>query len=161
MLVVIFHSTARLSLWDNSLTGSIPSEITLLTNLCESRVVWLLVVTIVVSVIVISCSSSLFMLQIRCLSGAIFWRGVFQARLDSLLNWVSLVWFGCLSWWLVSCFPWYSQCVSSFFIRQLTWILPWIVWGEWFQVKLDSLRNWVSLVWFVCLLWRLVSCVSL
>ena len=40
----------------NSLTGSIPSEIALLTNLGESSVVWLLVVTIgVVFFIVLTC----------------------------------------------------------------------------------------------------------
>jgi hypothetical protein len=48
-LLVIFHSTAYLDLSDNSLTGTIPSQITLLSNLCESSVVWLLVVMIVLS----------------------------------------------------------------------------------------------------------------
>jgi hypothetical protein len=49
-LLVIFHSTARLSLWDNSLTGTIPSQIALMSNLGESSVVWLLVVRIVLCV---------------------------------------------------------------------------------------------------------------
>ncbi len=40
-----FHSTARLSLGDNSLMGTIPSQLGLLTKLSESSVVWLLVVT--------------------------------------------------------------------------------------------------------------------
>jgi hypothetical protein len=48
-LLVIFHSTAFLSLYDNSLTGTIPSQIALLSNLGESSVVWLLVVMIVLS----------------------------------------------------------------------------------------------------------------
>jgi hypothetical protein len=48
-LLVIFHSTADLYLYDNSLTGTIPSQIALLSNLCESSVVWLLVVMIVLS----------------------------------------------------------------------------------------------------------------
>jgi hypothetical protein len=48
-LLVIFHSTAWLSLSSNSLTGTIPTEIALLSNLCESSVVWLLVVMIVLS----------------------------------------------------------------------------------------------------------------
>ncbi len=49
-LLVIFHSTAGLSLRDNSLTGTIPSEIALMSNLCESSVVWLLVGMIVLCV---------------------------------------------------------------------------------------------------------------
>ncbi len=48
-LPVIFHSTADLSLSSNSLTGTIPSEVGLLTKLSESSVVWLLVVMIVLS----------------------------------------------------------------------------------------------------------------
>jgi hypothetical protein len=48
-LLVIFHSTASLSLWGNSLTGTIPSEVGLLTKLGKSSVVWLLVVMIVLS----------------------------------------------------------------------------------------------------------------
>jgi hypothetical protein len=43
---VIFHSTAALVLSDNSLTGTIPSEVALMSNLCESSVAWLLVVMI-------------------------------------------------------------------------------------------------------------------
>jgi hypothetical protein len=48
-LLVIFHSTAYLFLSKNYLTGTIPSELGLLSNLCESSVVWLLVVMIVLS----------------------------------------------------------------------------------------------------------------
>jgi hypothetical protein len=48
-LLVIFHSTAGLDLSYNSLTGTIPSQIALMSNLCESSVVWLLVVMIVLS----------------------------------------------------------------------------------------------------------------
>jgi hypothetical protein len=48
-VLVIFHSTAELYLWGNTLTGTIPSQITMMSNLCESRVVWLLVVVIVMS----------------------------------------------------------------------------------------------------------------
>jgi hypothetical protein len=43
------HSTALLSLWGNTLTDTIPSQIALLSNLCESIVVCLLVVMIVLS----------------------------------------------------------------------------------------------------------------
>jgi hypothetical protein len=69
MLVVIFHSTGYLYLYDNSLTGTIPSEIGTLTKLSESSIVWLLVVTIVVVFfIVLSCASSFFILQLSCLS---------------------------------------------------------------------------------------------
>jgi hypothetical protein len=48
-LLVIFYSTAWLWLSSNSLTGTIPSQIALLSNLCESSIVWLLVVMIVLS----------------------------------------------------------------------------------------------------------------
>jgi hypothetical protein len=48
-LLVIFHSTAILSLFDNQLTGTIPSEVGLMFNLGESSVVWLLVVMIMLS----------------------------------------------------------------------------------------------------------------
>ncbi len=48
-LLVIFHSTAALSLSANSLTGTIPSQIASMSNLCESSVVWLLVVMTVLS----------------------------------------------------------------------------------------------------------------
>jgi hypothetical protein len=52
------HSTAELSLSSNSLRGTIPSEVGLMWNLCESSVVWVLVVMIVLSCvffIVLSC----------------------------------------------------------------------------------------------------------
>jgi hypothetical protein len=48
-LLVIFHSTVDWDLSDNSLTGTIPSEVGLLSKLSESSVVWLLVVMIVLS----------------------------------------------------------------------------------------------------------------
>jgi lipid-A-disaccharide synthase-like uncharacterized protein len=47
---VIFHFTAGLDLSSNSLTGTIPSQIALMLNLCESSVVWLLVGMIVLCV---------------------------------------------------------------------------------------------------------------
>jgi hypothetical protein len=46
-LLIILHSTDSLHLGSNSLIGTIPTEIALLSNLCESSVVWLLVVMIV------------------------------------------------------------------------------------------------------------------
>jgi hypothetical protein len=69
-----FHSTARLDLSGNSLTGTIPTEIALLSNLCESSVVWILVLMIVwscVFFIVLSCLLSFFIIQLGCLYGAI------------------------------------------------------------------------------------------
>jgi hypothetical protein len=48
-LLVIFHSTVDLDLSSNDLTGTIPSEVGLMSNLGESSVVWLLVVMIVLS----------------------------------------------------------------------------------------------------------------
>ena len=65
MLAVIIHSIAELYLHNNSLTGTIPSEIALLSNLCESSVVGFLAMTIVVVIFfsVLSCLSSLFILH--------------------------------------------------------------------------------------------------
>ncbi len=48
-MLVIFHSTAALDLYDNSLNGTIPSQIALMSKLSESNVVWLLVLMIVLS----------------------------------------------------------------------------------------------------------------
>jgi hypothetical protein len=62
-LLVIFYSTDLLDLSDNSLTGTIPSQIALLSNLGESSVVWLLVGMIVLSCvffIVLSCLLVIF-----------------------------------------------------------------------------------------------------
>jgi formate hydrogenlyase subunit 3/multisubunit Na+/H+ antiporter MnhD subunit len=72
-LLVIFHSTAKLSLRDNSLTGTIPSQIGLLTKLSESSVVWLFVVMIVVMCISLYSHAclSFFILQLCWISSAI------------------------------------------------------------------------------------------
>ncbi len=48
-LLVIFHFTAWLDLSVNSLMGTIPSQLGLLTKLSKLSVVWLLVVMIVLS----------------------------------------------------------------------------------------------------------------
>jgi high-affinity nickel permease len=63
MLACHFHSTDRLYLSSNSLTGKIPSQIALMSNLGESSVVWLLVVMIVLSCvffIALSCLLVIF-----------------------------------------------------------------------------------------------------
>jgi hypothetical protein len=77
-LLVIFHSTVGLDLSGNSLTGTIPSQIALMSNLGESSVVWLLVGMIVLSCvffIALSCLLlSFFILQIRCGSTTIISR---------------------------------------------------------------------------------------
>jgi hypothetical protein len=70
-LLVIFHSTAELGLSSNSLTGTIPSQIALMPNLCELSVVWLLVVMIVLSCVfhcTLMLCLSFFILQIRWIS---------------------------------------------------------------------------------------------
>jgi hypothetical protein len=70
-LLVIFHSTAGLWLYNNSLTGTIPTEIALMSNLGESSVVWLLVVMIVLSCvffIVLLCLLVIFILQMNYIS---------------------------------------------------------------------------------------------
>jgi hypothetical protein len=63
-LLVIFHSTAGLDLSGNSLMGTIPSQIALMSNLCESSVVWLLVGMIVLCVfhctLMLSCHFSFY-----------------------------------------------------------------------------------------------------
>jgi hypothetical protein len=65
MLACHIHSTASLLLSYNSLTGTIPTEIAMMPNLCESSVVWLLVVMIVLSCVVhctlmLSCHYSFY-----------------------------------------------------------------------------------------------------
>ncbi len=77
MIACPIHSTATLALSRISLTGTIPSEIALLSNLCESSVVWLLVVMIVLSCmffIVFSCLLVIFILQLGCFSTTIISR---------------------------------------------------------------------------------------
>jgi hypothetical protein len=61
MLACHIHSTAGLGLSFNSLIGTIPSQLGLLTKLSKSSVVWLLVVMIVcVFFIVLSCLLVMF-----------------------------------------------------------------------------------------------------
>jgi hypothetical protein len=49
MLACHIHSTDYLHLHSNRLTGTIPSQITMMSNLCEFSIVWLLVGMIVLS----------------------------------------------------------------------------------------------------------------
>jgi hypothetical protein len=97
MLACHIHSTAVLSLGDNSLTGTIPSQLALLSNLCESSVVWLLVVMIVLSCvffIVLSCllvifhSTAVLYLASNSLTGTI----PSQIAMISNLSESSVVW---------------------------------------------------------------------
>jgi hypothetical protein len=60
MLACHIHSTAYLDLWHNSLMGTIPSEVGLLTKLSESSIVSLLVVMIVLSLYSHACLSYSF-----------------------------------------------------------------------------------------------------
>jgi hypothetical protein len=63
MLACHFHSTVVLSFSNNSLMGTIPTDIALMSNLGKSTVVWLLVVRIVLSCvffIVLSCLLVIF-----------------------------------------------------------------------------------------------------
>jgi hypothetical protein len=79
ILLVIFHSTAWLNLYTNSLTGKIPSEVGLLSKLSESSVVWLLVV-----MIVLSCVFSLY--SHACLSFFIKQLGWISTAIISRVN---------------------------------------------------------------------------
>jgi hypothetical protein len=68
-LLVIFHSTDTLVLYDNSLTGTIPSQIAMMSNLSESSVVLLLVVMIVLSchfhcTLILACHFSFYRLLV-------------------------------------------------------------------------------------------------
>jgi hypothetical protein len=70
-LFVMVHSTDSLDLYNNSLTGTIPSQLALLSNLCESSVVWLLVVMIMLScdchcTLMLACH--FYILQLSCIS---------------------------------------------------------------------------------------------
>jgi hypothetical protein len=88
-LLVIFHSTDYLWLYNNSLTGTIPSQIALLSNLGESSVVWLLVVMILLSCvffIVLSCLLVIFILQMSCISPTIISRVNSRALLTLFMN---------------------------------------------------------------------------
>jgi hypothetical protein len=60
MLACHIHSTAYLDLWDNSLMGTIPSEVGLLTKLSESSIVSLLVAMIVLLLYSHACLSYSF-----------------------------------------------------------------------------------------------------
>jgi hypothetical protein len=73
----MFYSTAWLDLSENSLMGTIPSEVGLLSNLSKSSVVWLLVVMIVLSCVVhctLMLACNFFILQLGCISTTIISR---------------------------------------------------------------------------------------
>jgi hypothetical protein len=129
-LLVIFHSTAWLSLSSNSLTGTIPTEIALLSNLCESSVVWLLVVMIVLSCVfhctlMLAChihSTAYLDLSDNSLTGTI----PSEVGLMSNLSESSVVWL--LVVMIVLCvFNCTLMLSCHFSILQLTWFWTAIV----------------------------------
>jgi hypothetical protein len=98
-----YHSTARLTLWTNSLTGPIPSEIKSLTSLSESNAVWLILQRVLLVLYFKFAKegllSMIFILQLHCLSVII----ILQANLfvppllmfvtsHVFLNWISVKW---------------------------------------------------------------------
>jgi hypothetical protein len=95
-MLVIIHSTDGLDLYNNSLTGKIPSEVGLMSNLGESSVVWLLVVMIVLSCVshctlMLACpihSTAYFVLDSNSLMGTI----PIEVGLLSKLSELSVVW---------------------------------------------------------------------
>jgi hypothetical protein len=120
-MLVIFHSTDTLELSGNGLTGRIPSQIALLSNLCESSVVWLLVVMIVLScVFFILLSCLLVIFHSTAYLGLFFNR--LTGTIPSQIALMSNLCESCVVWLLVvmivlSCFSLYSHasCHFSFY----------------------------------------------
>jgi hypothetical protein len=119
-LLVIFQSTAGLDLSGNSLMGTIPTEIALLSNLCESSVVWLLVGTIVLSCVfhctlMLAChvySTAYLDLSVNSLTSMI----PSEVELLMKLSKSSVVWLLVV---MIVCFSLYSHACLTLFILQL------------------------------------------
>jgi hypothetical protein len=65
----------------------------------KMKVSWLVVATILVCFHYVDYNNfclSFSIVQLTCPSGAIVWQAPFQVKSGCLLNWVSLVLFGCL-----------------------------------------------------------------
>jgi hypothetical protein len=119
MLACHIYSTDDLSLYDNSLTGTIPRQIALMSNLGKSSVVWLLVVMIVLSCVfcctlMLAChihSTAYLGLDSNSLTGTI----PNQVALMSNLCESSFVLFACCNDCVVMCVSSYSNACLSFF----------------------------------------------
>jgi hypothetical protein len=132
MFACHIYSTAELSLFGNDLTGTIPSQIALMSNLGESSVGWLLVVMIVLSCvffIVLSCllvilhSKDELGLSKNSLTGTI----TSHLGLLSNLSESSVVWLLVVMIVLSCVFFIVLSCLLVIFILQLTWISGTIV----------------------------------
>jgi hypothetical protein len=122
---VIFHSKDTLYLSDNRLTGTIPSQIALMSNLCESNVVWLLVVMIVLSCVfhctlVLACHFS-FYRYVGSLRNSLTGTIPSEVGLLTKLSKSSVVWLLVVII-VTSCVFHCTHACLSFFILQLSCI---------------------------------------
>jgi hypothetical protein len=130
--------TAALGLDSNSLTGTIPSELGLLSKLCESSIVFFACCSdcVIMCFFVLSCLLVMFHSTAGLdLSGNRYSNpdnnltGTIPSQLGLLpqLSESSIVLFACCNDFVVMCFSLYTHACLSFFILQLTWLSPAIV----------------------------------
>jgi hypothetical protein len=124
-LLVIFHSTVDLDLSDNSLTGTIPSQIAMMSNLSESSIVWLLVVMIVLSCVFFNCT---LMLAFMFHSIDYLWliNNNFTGTIPSQIAMMSNLCESCVAWLLVvmivlSC-VFHCTLMLAFFFHSTAWL---------------------------------------